>query len=120
MAKHTNVIISSTALDLPEHRDKVLDACARQSMFPLMMEHLGALDADAVEASLKLVDDAEIYLGIFAHRYGHVPKENNQHELSIVEMEYNRAVERNITRLIFLMHEDHPLQAVGRRERRGC
>ena len=36
------VMISSTALDLPEHRDLVKDACLRQGMFPVMMEHLNA------------------------------------------------------------------------------
>ena len=40
------VIISSTARDLPEHRKEVLDACMRQGMFPIMMEHLLARDDD--------------------------------------------------------------------------
>jgi tetratricopeptide (TPR) repeat protein len=102
------VMISSTARDLPEHRKEILDACARQGMFPLMMEHLPAMDADAIDASLKMVDDAEIYLGVFAHRYGYVPA---GHDISITEMEYNRAVERKIPRFIFLMHEDHPVKA---------
>ena len=37
------VMISSTAIDLPEHRDLVKDACLRQGMFPVMMEHLPAM-----------------------------------------------------------------------------
>jgi hypothetical protein len=102
------VMISSTALDLPEHRKQVLDACMRQSMFPVMMEHLPAADADAIAESLRMVDEAEIYLGIFAQRYGYVPK---GHDISVTEMEYNRAVERGIPRLLFLMHGDHPLKA---------
>ena len=40
------VMISSTARDLPEHRKEVLDACMRQGMFPIMMEHLLARDDD--------------------------------------------------------------------------
>src|SRR5205823_12166008 len=90
------VMISSTARDLPEHRKEVLDACLRQGMFPVMMEHLPASDAEAISASLKLVNDADIYLGVFAHRYGHRPTENNPQDISITEMEYNRAVEREI------------------------
>lgn len=101
-------MISSTTLDLPDHRPGVLDACARQGMFPLMMEHLPALDADAISASLDMVDKADIYLGIFAYRYGYVSK---GYDVSITEMEYNRAVERGIPRLIFIMHRDHPLKA---------
>jgi tetratricopeptide (TPR) repeat protein len=102
------VMISSTARDLPEHRQGVLDACLRQGMHPLMMEHLPALDADAINASLDMVDRADIYLGILGHRYGYVPK---GYDISITEMEYNRAVERGIPCLIFIMHADHPLKA---------
>jgi tetratricopeptide (TPR) repeat protein len=102
------VIISSTARDLPEHRKEVMDACLRQGMFPQMMEHLPALDAEAISTSLALVDEADIYVGVFAHRYGYVPK---GHDISITEMEYNRAVERGIPRLLFLMHDDHPIKA---------
>src|ERR1051325_7849931 len=97
------VIVSSTARDLPEHRKEVMDACLRQSMLPKMMEQLPASDAEAIEASLTLVDEADIYVGVFAHRYGYVPKENNAEQISVTEMEYNRAVERKIPRLIFLM-----------------
>ncbi len=67
-------MISSTARDLPDHRKDVMDACLRQGMFPTMMEHLPAADADAIAESLRMVDEANIYLGVFAHRYGYVPK----------------------------------------------
>ncbi|MGH9845005.1 MAG: DUF4062 domain-containing protein [Blastocatellia bacterium] len=105
-AKKT-VMISSTARDLPEHRKETMDACLRQGMFPVMMEHLPASDAEAIGASLKMVDDADIYLGVFAYRYGYVPK---GHDISVTEMEYNCAVERNIPRLIFVMGKDHPIK----------
>src|SRR5437870_1561433 len=107
MADQLRVMISSTARDLPEHRREVMDACLRQGMFPIMMEHLPASDDEAVPASLKMVDAADIYVGVFAHRYGYVPKSNNPQQISITEMEYNRAIERNLRRLIFIMHEDH-------------
>lgn len=104
------VMISSTARDLPLHRKEVMDACLRQGMFPMMMEHLPASDAEAISASLKMVDEADIYVGVFAHRYGYVPKENNPQAISITEMEYNRAVERKeMTRLIFVMDKAHPI-----------
>ncbi len=51
------VMISSTARDLPEHREKVLDACLRQGMFPVMMEHLPAADADAIAESLCRINE---------------------------------------------------------------
>ena len=95
------VMISSTARDLPEHRDQVRLACESAGFDPHeMMEHLPAVDADAVQASLTMVDQADIYVGIFAQRYGIVPE---GHDISITEMEYNRAVEMNKPRLIFLI-----------------
>jgi len=111
MSDIKKVMISSTALDLPDHRKGVEEACLRQGMFPMMMEHMPAADADAIAESLRMVDETDIYLGIFAQRYGYVPKENNPRRLSITEMEYNRAVERDIPRLLFLMHDDHPVKA---------
>lgn len=102
-------MISSTARDLPLHRKQVLDACLRQGMFPVMMEHLPASDAEAISASLKLVEEADIYVGVFAHRYGYVPHENNPQQISVTEMEYDRAVERKIPRLIFNIDKNHPL-----------
>ncbi|MCD6051910.1 MAG: putative lyase, partial [Verrucomicrobia bacterium] len=53
-----------------------------------------------------MVDKSDIYIGIFAWRYGHRPK---GHDISITEMEFNRAVERKIPMLVFLIHREHPL-----------
>src|SRR5215213_4272349 len=101
MPEQSKVMISSTARDLPEHREKVMHACLRLGMFhPEMMEHLSAVDADAVEVSLRMVEKADLYLGVFGFRYGYVPAGA---DISITEMEYNRAVERGIPRLLFLM-----------------
>jgi tetratricopeptide (TPR) repeat protein len=111
MANQLKVMISSTARDLPEHRKEVMDACLRQGMFPIMMEHLPASDDQAIPASLKMVDEADIYLLILAHRYGYVPAANNPECLSVTEHEYNSAVERKIPILTFAMHADHPVKA---------
>src|SRR6266568_3878962 len=100
------VMISSTAIDLPDHRDLVKDACERQGMFPVMMEHLPASSADAIQGSMKMVNEVDAYLGAFAYRYGFIPE---GHSISITEMEYNRAVERDIPRLIFIMDKAHPI-----------
>ena len=108
MADRLTAMISSTARDLPEHRSQVMNACLERGVFPIMMERLPASDADAIAVSLAMVDRADIYLGIIAWRYGYVPE---GHDISITEMEYNRAVERGIPRLLFLMHDDHPIRA---------
>jgi len=102
-------MISSTARDLPEHRKQVVEACLRQNMFPLRMEDLPANSDEAAKASLKMVETADVYVGVFANRYGYVPKANNPAQVSVTEMEYNRAVERKIERLIFIMDKSHPI-----------
>jgi len=108
MTPRLSVMISSTARDLPEHRKQVAAGCERTGYFPLPMENLPAAPTDAARVSLALVDQADIYIGVFAYRYGHVPR---GHECSITEMEYNRALERGLPALIYLMHEDHPIRA---------
>jgi tetratricopeptide (TPR) repeat protein len=102
------VTISSTARDLPGYRDAAKDVCLRLGMFPKMMEHLPALDADAVRASLDMVDEAKVYVCILAHRYGSVPSGEDK---SYTEIEYDRAVERGIPRLVFVMDRKHPVPA---------
>ena len=103
------VMISSTTLDLPEHRKKVLDACLLQRFLPLMMEHLPSNDLETISASIRMVDEADVYLGVFAYRYGHVPSEGNPDKISVTEMEYRRARLRGIPRIIFVMSSEHPI-----------
>jgi tetratricopeptide (TPR) repeat protein len=107
MPVHKNAMISSTSLDLPEHRKEAMEACRRQGFLAMPMEDLPASDEGAIAVSLGMVDNADIYLGILAHRYGYVPK---GHDISITEMEYNRAGERGIPRLMFVMHEEHAIR----------
>jgi hypothetical protein len=101
------VMVSSTARDLPQHREHVMAACLTQNLFPKMMEYLPASDANAIKASLQMVDEADLYVGVIAFRYGYVPK---GHKISVTEMEYDRAGKRGIPRLMFLMDENHPLR----------
>jgi hypothetical protein len=101
-----SAIISSTAIDLPEHRKQVAEACLCMGIFPLVMESLPARDADAIRVSMEMVDKADLYIGIFAWRYGHIPEGQ---KISITEMEFDRAVRRKIPILVFLTHKEHPL-----------
>lgn len=113
MAEIKQVFISSTVFDLPEHRKRAVKACSRAGMHAIDMANWSAQAANAVRVSLAKVDEADLYLGIFAHRYGHEPPNQKVppgKEVSITEMEYRRAFDRGIPRLLFLMHEDHLLK----------
>lgn len=119
------VMMSSTTLDLPEHRRAAEDAILRAGCSPLAMEHATARSgSDAIRFSRGLVEQADIYVGVFGHRYGTVPEDPivNPQRWSVTEHEYRRAVERHIPVLGFVMHQDHPvkLQDVEQEPERLC
>lgn len=110
------VMISSTSEDLKDHREKVINACLRAKMFPDAMESYTALappNSDAISMSLNMVEECDIYLGIFGKRYGYIPNDptRNPNGYSITEMEYWRAVELGKPMLIFVMDDDHIIPA---------
>jgi hypothetical protein len=82
-------MISSTSLDLPEHRQKLIEVCNRLGVVPLAMEHLGADGRTPAQVSLEMVDRADLYLLVLGWRYGFVPEGST---ISITEMEYERAL----------------------------
>jgi Domain of unknown function (DUF4062) len=106
-ARKLLAVISSTALDLPVHRNEAFEACLRQDVIPTMIEQLPAIDCDTIALLRNLIDTADIYIGILGFRYGYVP---NGHNKSITEIEYDHAMERGIQCLMFLMSEDHPVK----------
>lgn len=98
-------MISSTTLDLPEHRQEVRDACLRQDFFPVMMEHLPSDPTDGLEKSLQLVERSDIYILIIGARYGCIPPGM---ETSITEAEYNNAINKEIPIFVFIASDNHP------------
>jgi Domain of unknown function (DUF4062) len=103
-------MISATARDLTDQRLAAQDACIANDVFPVWMKHLPAQDADGFKVSMEMVDKADIYIGIYAWRYGWVPDFDNPDKISITEMEFNRAVQRKSEGklkelLIFIMDE---------------
>ncbi|MCB9450850.1 MAG: DUF4062 domain-containing protein [Anaerolineaceae bacterium] len=107
-----DVMISSTSRDLPLHRERATRVVLKRGLYPRVMESLPAADRDAITVSLDMVNEAEIYVGIFGRRYGHIPDDpRNPDGISITEMEYRRALERGIPVLCFVMSDDHPAPA---------
>ncbi|MSP00201.1 MAG: DUF4062 domain-containing protein [Acetobacteraceae bacterium] len=108
-AHHHNVMISSTWLELRDHRAAVSSAVLGQGMFPLDMANDASLPHDLIEASLAKVNKAHAYIGLISYRYGQIVDDpiRNPNGLSLTELEYRRAVERGIPRCMFTMHDDH-------------
>jgi hypothetical protein len=112
MASIEQVIISSTRVDLIPHREAARRIIESAGLHALMMDHLNAEsddpegDPQSVHASLALVNKADLYVGLIGQRYGYVPPECG---LSMTELEYNRAEELRLPRLIFLIDDEHPM-----------
>ena len=100
------VFVSSTFMDLEEHRVAVCDALRQGGFIDIAMEHLGARDERPQDECLRLVqEEAQYFIGIYAHRYGHIP---DGCDISITEAEYVAAGAANLKRLIYLVDPDIP------------
>jgi hypothetical protein len=94
------VFISSTWLDLQTERKAVEQALHRmQDTAFAGMEYFGSRPETPRDASLAEVARSDIYVGIFAHRYGS----------GITEAEYREARRRGLPCLIYLKDEGVPV-----------
>jgi len=100
------VYISSTFSDLEEHRRTVGSALRRLGHEDVAMEYYVAEDKRPLDRCLSDVESCDVYVGIFAWRYGYIPNVNYPDGRSITELEYRKAREKGVPRLIFLLSED--------------
>src|SRR5688500_13124284 len=100
------VYLSSTYQDLKDFRALVADGLQQLGHFAVGMEDYVADGARPLAKCIKDVAESEVYVGIFAWRYGYVPDEPaNPKKLSIVELELETAI-RELGRercLIFIL-----------------
>ena len=95
------VYVSSTYIDLKDYRAKVNERLRRAGFELVAMEDDPAFDERPVVKCLKDVASCDFYVGILANRYGYIPTEENPDGLSITELEYHKAGEVKIPRLMF-------------------
>jgi hypothetical protein len=97
--------LSSTFIDLKRHREKLALALRKSGYEVVRMEEYAARNQKVEFACVGDVVACDIYVGVFAWRYGYIPKESNPEELSVTEMEYLAAEAKKIPRLTFLLEE---------------
>jgi hypothetical protein len=108
LSNSPKVFISSTFVDLECCR-KAASLCARRMGFQdIAMEYFTAEDRRPVEACLEAVRNCDLYVGIFAWRYGYVPGAGNPDRQAITEMEYRQALATNKHCIILLLDADAP------------
>jgi Domain of unknown function (DUF4062)/TIR domain len=99
------VYLSSTFQDLKEHREAVRLQLQRLHLADVAMEIFVPGPNRPVDKCIRDVRSCDLYIGLFAWRYGHIPK---GYDRSITEIEYRTAVENGKDRLIFLLDQDAP------------
>ncbi|HEX8493540.1 MAG TPA: DUF4062 domain-containing protein [Pyrinomonadaceae bacterium] len=102
------IYISSTYGDLKEFREEVYRALRQLRHDVIAMEDYAASDQRPLDVCLADVATCDIYVGVFAWRYGFVPPKDNPERRSITELEFRQAVAKGKTCLIFLLNEDVP------------
>lgn len=98
------VFISSTYKDLVDYRAAAIRAVEGISYQAVKMEVFGAHPDEPLEACLREVEQCDLFVGIYAYRYGYVPAGS---EDSITEMEYVHARKVGKRVYCFLVDEDN-------------
>lgn len=98
------VFISSTYKDLIDYRTAAIRAVEGTNYQASKMEVFGARPDEPLDACLKEVEESDLFIGIYALRYGFIPEGA---DISITEREYVHA--RKLGRLIycFLLDEEN-------------
>ncbi|MGH9846880.1 MAG: DUF4062 domain-containing protein, partial [Blastocatellia bacterium] len=100
------IYVSSTFSDLKECRAAVYDALRALRHDVIAMEDYVVSDQRPLDKCLADVAACEIYVGIFALRYGFIPDKDNPGRKSITELEFRHAVEKGKRCLLFLLDEN--------------
>src|SRR5262245_39418546 len=99
------VFVSSTYQDLKEHREAVNGVLARMKLRFSAMEYFGSRTDEALPVCETEIDESDIFVGIYAHRYGWSP---NGAEISITEAEFDRSRSAGKPCLCYVVKDDYP------------
>jgi hypothetical protein len=110
--KRLRVYISSTFEDLKEYRAAVFTALEKAGLEIARMEAYTAADERPLDLCLNDVSQSEIYVGLYAWRYGYSPpvEHGNPKGKSITELEYRQAEASKLRKLLFFAHPDTKAQ----------
>ena len=100
--------ISSTYLDLKEHRATLKIALEKAGYNVECMERYPAFDDRPLDRCLQDVANCDAYILILAHRYGSRPAASDGRSLSITEREFEKATRQSRTRLVFCVEPTYP------------
>lgn len=99
------IYVSSTFIDLREHRKALSRAIRRLGHVDIAMEYYVAEDTRPVDRCVRDAASCDLYVGVFARRYGFCPPSE---ERSITELEFRAARAAGVDCLCFLLPDDAP------------
>jgi tetratricopeptide (TPR) repeat protein len=101
------VFLSSTSKDLEAVRARLIDRLAKQGFTVLHMAEFGAHNADGLDVSLQQVRRCDLFIGLYAFRYGYIPADpiRNPDGLSVTEMEFHEAIRQGVPIYLFRVTE---------------
>jgi hypothetical protein len=99
------IYVSSTFEDLKVYRERVYHQLRSLRHDVIAMEDYVAADNRPLDKCLKDVRESDVYVGLFAWRYGFVPKKENPKQKSITELEYLEATKHHKPRFVFVLNE---------------
>ena len=101
----SRIYISSTFEDLQDHRQRVYQQLRRMGHDVIAMEDYVAQDQRPLTNCLRDISGCDLYVGLFAWRYGYIPEDHGPPRLSITEHEYRHAISEGKECLAFLLDE---------------
>ncbi len=109
-APMARIYVSSTYADLKDYRETVYRTLRQMGHDVIAMEDYVATDQRPVVKCLADVAGCDLYLGLFAWRYGYVPppEHGNPGQRSITELEYRKALETGKPCRLFLLKDGTP------------
>ena len=102
------IYLSSTYEDLAQYRERIYKELRTLRHDVIAMEDYVAADERPLEKCLEDVRGSDVYIGVFAWRYGYVPAKGNPDKKSITELELGEAERHGKPCLVFIVKGSAP------------
>lgn len=100
MESSQRVFVSSTIEDLMQHRAIVAETLRNLGLVTIDVLEAQTRISDLVQTSLLALEHADLFIGIYAARYGEILPD---HYISLTELLYNQAFNRKIPRYVYIV-----------------
>ena len=104
-APKPKAFISATTRDLPVYRRRAQDTLRELGFSTLMLEGYSTDEPDVFDWPSKRLAECDVFIGIYAWRYGWIPEKDNPERLSIIDMEFREAQRLGKRCLVFLLDD---------------